>query len=225
MQNGDREGIVVTAGKIWPSLGLWIVLACSPALLLTPLHRSAANEATDAAEQVVRDLADDVWANAGQANTAGRKGRLAEAIKTRTNVDVLSRLALGKYWRRLSKAQQEDYQRLFSIVIMNNLADRLDAYVGDLSGPLGDHFWIADSMRVGKRDVLVRSKVASVAGIPLAVDWRLRQFEKGPVIIDLVIEGVSLLVSQRAEFTSVIEKKRIEGLIGALQERAPKNKS
>ncbi len=200
------------ASNALPSFGLWIVLAWSPTLFLAPLHQSAANEATTAAEQVVRDLADDVWANAGQSNAAGRKGRLAKAIKSRTNVDVLSRLALGKYWQRLSEEQQSDYQRLFAIVIMNNLADRLDAYVGDLSGPLGDHFWIADSMRVGKRDVLVRSKVVSAAGIPLAVDWRLRQFEEGPVIIDLVIEGVSLLVSQRAEFASVIEKKRIEGL-------------
>ena len=173
------------------------------------------------AERVVLDLAEEIWSNVGPMQADGRRDRLAEAIKARTNVDVLSRLALGKYWRRLTSAQQAEYQRLFSIVTLTTLADRLDGYVGELSGPLNDHFWVAGSMRAGKRDVLVRSKVISVAGIPLSVDWRLRKFDDVPVIIDLVIEGVSLLVSQRAEFTSVIEKSGIEGLIEALQQRVP----
>ena len=196
------------------------MLAVVHVTFLSSIQPSFANEQVQKAEQVVNDLAADIWSNAGQTQTEGRKDRLVEAIKARTDVDILSRLALGKYWRRLSEAQQSDYQQLFSIVIMNNLAQRLDAYVGELSGPLNDHFWITDSMQVGKRDVLVRSKVATASGTPLAVDWRLRGVKKSPVIIDLVIEGVSLLVSQRAEFTSIIEKQSVDGLMRELQKRA-----
>jgi phospholipid transport system substrate-binding protein len=203
------------------SVGTAIILACSLVFSLVASQQPSASEATQAAEQVVRDLAEDVWANAGPSNAIGRRDRLADAIKARTNIDVLSRLALGKYWRHLGPAQQAAYQRLFSIVIMNALADRLDVYLGELAGPLTDYFRIAGSRRAGKLDVLVRSKVTSSAGIPLAVDWRLRTFESGPVIIDLIIEGVSLLVSQRAEFAAVIERDRVDGLIRALERRAP----
>jgi ABC-type transporter MlaC component len=40
------------------------------------------------------------------------------------------------------------------------------------------------------------------------------------VIIDVIIEGVSLLVSQRSEFAAVIERSDMEGLLTELQARA-----
>ena len=40
------------------------------------------------------------------------------------------------------------------------------------------------------------------------------------MIIDLIIEGISLLVSQRSEFAAVIERSDMEGLLTELQARA-----
>jgi phospholipid transport system substrate-binding protein len=39
------------------------------------------------------------------------------------------------------------------------------------------------------------------------------------VIIDLVVEGVSLLITQRSEFGSVLERAGVDGLIHELQKR------
>ena len=50
----------------------------------------------------------------------------------------------------------------------------------------------------GELDTLVRSKVFPTNGQPLALDRRLRAGDSGPVIIDLIVEGASLLVSQRS---------------------------
>lgn len=198
-----------------------LVLVLSLVMLLTPIQPTSADQTTEQAEAIVLSLAEEIWSNIGPTKAEGRQRRLAEVIKARTDIDVLSRLALGKYWRQLDSAQQDDYQSLFSVVIMNTLAGRLDTFLGELSGPLDNHFRISNSMRVGKRDVLVRSKVIAVGDVPLSVDWRLRRGGEDPVIIDLVIEGVSLLVSQRAEFTSVIEKGQVEGLLQALEQRVP----
>jgi ABC-type transporter MlaC component len=52
------------------------------------------------------------------------------------------------------------------------------------------------------------------------VDWRLRDAGQGPVIIDLIIEGASLLVAQRSEFATVIERADIDGLLAELEARA-----
>ena len=57
-------------------------------------------------------------------------------------------------------------------------------------------------------------------GQPLALDWRLRAGDSGPVIIDLIVEGASLLVSQRSEFAAVIERQDIDGLLAELRARA-----
>lgn len=222
-RDAQRGDIVVMRAPSWVPRSFRFVLALVAAMALSPFKQALADEATDRARVVVSDLASDIWANIGKAKAEGRRQRLAEAIKAKTNVDILSRLSLGKNWRRLNPEQQNEYQRLFSIVIMDALAGRLDLLLGELSGPLDQHFKVVDSMRVGKRDVLVRSKVIALADAPLSVDWRLRESDEGPFIIDLVIEGISLLVSQRAEFAAVIGREQADGLIQALRRRVPRS--
>jgi ABC-type transporter MlaC component len=53
-------------------------------------------------------------------------------------------------------------------------------------------------------------------GPALAVAWRLRD----QAILDLVVEGVSLLITQRAEFATVIERRDVDGLLADLRARA-----
>lgn len=191
--------------------------ACCLALFIMVSQPSHADDEVAGAEQVVRELASDIWSSIGQPAADDRRDQLAQAIRARTDTDILSRLALGKHWRGLDDAQQREYQRLFSLVIIDTLASRLDGFVGDLTGPLDQHFRISDSMVAGKRDVLIRSKVMPPDIPAITVDWRLRRVETGPVIIDLVIEGVSLLVSYRAELAAVIERSRFEGLLAELR--------
>lgn len=180
-----------------------------------------ADQAAGRAVEVVHGLAADIWRSRNQMPEASaRKQRLARAIEAKTNVDLLSRLVLGRHWRSLEAADRNEYRALFARVVIGGLARRLDLLLHELTGPLEQHFSITSSGAVGKKDVLVRSTVIDADGQPLSVDWRLRKLENGPVIIDLVVEGISLLVSQRAEFAAVIERSRIDGLMEILRRRA-----
>ncbi|MEM7041736.1 MAG: ABC transporter substrate-binding protein [Pseudomonadota bacterium] len=209
-----RRQALVALGK--PALCLWLM-----GLLLTAPAVATASESESQAIDVVRGLAANIWPDGSQRfNTLERERHLADAIAGSTNVDLLSRLVLGRHWRSLDAEDRAEYQALFSTVIIGSLAVRLDNVLRELDGPLEEHFVITGSMHAGKKDVLVRSKVMAADGRPLSVDWRLRALDDGPAIIDLVVEGVSLLVSQRAEFASVIERDRIDGLIEALRRRA-----
>jgi phospholipid transport system substrate-binding protein len=62
--------------------------------------------------------------------------------------------------------------------------------------------------------------VRTPQGDVLDVDWRLRARDDRPLIIDLIIEGASLLVAQRSEFTTVIERSDVDGLLAELSARA-----
>jgi phospholipid transport system substrate-binding protein len=179
------------------------------------------------AESVVQDLARQVWAllERPDLDQRGRLDELTGVLESRTDVDLLSRLVLGRYWRLMSEEQRTGYQELFRAVVMRDLAMRLDRYASDASGSIDDHFQIVGGGRVGDDDVLVRSRVIPETGKPVTVDWRLRQRPDGPVIIDLVIEGVSLLVSQRSEFASVIERSNMDGFLAELRARAQSSKS
>jgi phospholipid transport system substrate-binding protein len=201
-------------------LGMILILGAFAGLPLVA-RAGSPEPSIERAEGLVHDLAREAW-NLLEADLddGARVDQLAHLIESRTDVDLLSRLVLGRHWRDLADAQRTGYQELFRAVVIRNLALRLDRYARDTPGKLDDHFQITGSSPVGKGDVLVRSKIRPATGEPVDVDWRLRDHDGQPVIIDLIVAGVSLLVSQRSEFAAVIERSSIDGLLTELRARA-----
>ena len=191
-------------------------------LVLAPLAEPTPAASSASAEQVVQGLVEDIWTtlNTNGVEENGRLDQLMALLEVRTDVGLISRLALGRYWSRLPEAQQRDYEELFRDVVIRSLARRLNGYAADAKGPIEERFQILSSAPAGKDDTLVRSKVFPREGQPLALDWRLRESDSGPVIIDLIVEGASLLVSQRSEFAAVIERSDLDGLLAELRARA-----
>jgi phospholipid transport system substrate-binding protein len=210
------------------AIGLLAAAAMLPLLNLPWTARSAWSDVAPAdAETAVHDLAAQIWQSLGRTDLGeqDRIGAIAAMLADATDVELLSRLALARYWQRLDDDQRARYQALFRDVVMRSFASRLNQYAKDAQGPLEERFTITSSAPAGKQDVLVRSRVRPQSGGTLAVDWRLRGGDDGPVIIDVIIEGVSLLVSQRSEFAAVIERSDMEGLLAELQARASSTKS
>lgn len=183
---------------------------------------SAVAAADPSPEQVVRDLAEEIWTTlrTNGADPQVRVDKLTALLEARADVGLISRLALGRYWKELPEAQRQDYQELFRAVVIRSFARRLDGYAPEAEGGLEERFQILGSAPAGERDTLVRSKVFPAEGPPVALDWRLRAGASGPVIIDLIVEGASLLVSQRSEFAAVIERQDLDGLLAQLRARA-----
>ena len=210
------------------AIGLLAAAAMLPLFNLPWTARTAWSEVAPAdAETAVRDLAAQIWQSLGRTDLGeqDRINAIATMLADATDVELLSRLVLARYWQRLDDGQKARYQALFRDVVMRSFASRLNQYAKDAKGPLEERFTIISSAPAGKRDVLVRSRVRPQSGGTLAVDWRLRDGDDGPVIIDVIIEGVSLLVSQRSEFAAVIERSDMEGLLAELQARASSTRS
>ncbi len=197
------------------------------ALLTLAFGTSLAATPTAAAEAVVKDLAERAWQllNRDDLDQRSRIDQLTELLKSKTDVPLLSRLVLGRHWQQLNEAQRTGYEELFATVVMRNLARRLDQYANGSSGPLDQHFRVLSGQPAGHDDILVRTKVLTQAGDSLDVDWRLRARDGQPVIIDLIVQGASLLVSQRSEFAAVIERSSLEGLLTELRARAQSSES
>jgi phospholipid transport system substrate-binding protein len=183
---------------------------------------SPARAADPGAEQVVQGLAEEIWTTlrTNGVDPKVRVDKLTALLEARADVGLISRLALGRHWKELPEAQRPDYQQLFRDVVIRSMARRLDGYAPDAEGALEERFKILGSARAGERDTLVRSKVFPAEGPPVALDWRLRATDRGPVIIDLIVEGASLLVAQRSEFAAVIERQKLDGLLAELRARA-----
>ena len=192
------------------------------ALLGALLPRGAAATAPPAAtaEEVVRRLVDQVWGMLaeGGIENVDRENLLA-VVDEGADLSLLGRLVLGRYWRQANPRQRTEYLRLFRHYIFQTFVQRLRQYVGSDLGYVSERFQVIASRRVGERDVLVQSRVAPPTGQPVRVDWRLREGPEEPVIIDLIVEGISLLVTQRSEFAAVLERGGIDGLLSELRVR------
>ncbi|MEM7041737.1 MAG: ABC transporter substrate-binding protein [Pseudomonadota bacterium] len=149
--------------------------------------------------------------------------RLMAAIESQTDLSLLARMTMGRHWRKANAQQRQSFVDVFRRYLLQSFTSRLRRYTGTDLGSMHDRFTISGSKPAGKNDVVVHSRINPPSGTPLAVDWRLRSREGRLYVIDLVVEGVSLLITQRSEFGSVVERVGIDGLIGELQKRVARH--
>lgn len=157
--------------------------------------------------QVLEILGDD------ELSDRGKFERLVVLLEGPIDLDLVARLILGRHWRSASGKQRTEYLDLFRAYALDNLASKLHLYQGE-------QFDITDAKVVSEDDSLVFTRILSKQGPPLNVDWRLRRRDDGDLVaIDVLVEGVSLIVSQRSEFGSVIERQGLDGLLTELRAR------
>ena len=186
---------------------------------LMPAPVAGAARATAASEEVVKRLVDRLWRLlAEQGAGALDEQGLLTVLEDGTDLTLLGRLVRGRFWRDANPRQRTLYLQLFRRYMVQTFAQRLRQYVGN-DPDQGPVFEVVASRPVGNMDILVQSRVLPSGSQPLRVDWRLRERPDGPVVIDLVIEGISLLVTQRSEFAAVLERTGVEGLLTELNAR------
>jgi phospholipid transport system substrate-binding protein len=67
---------------------------------------------------------------------------------------------------------------------------------------------------------VVQSRVTGAGQPALKVDWRVRERGDGNLVaIDVIVEGISMIVTQRSEFSAVIERRGMDGLLAELRQR------
>ena len=144
-----------------------------------------------------------------------RETRLRALLRNGFDFPFLGRFVLGNHWRKATLEQRGDYQRLFGEYV-------LKVYTSRFGGYAGESFTIVGARQAGKTDVLVSTRIDRPSGPPLSGAWRVRRIDNRPRIIDVMIQGVSMAVTQRSEFAAVITRSGLDGLIEALRARTGK---
>lgn len=131
------------------------------------------------------------------------------------DVNTISRFVLGRYWRRATPQQRKEYQTLFADFIVTTYASRFRQYSGETLSVDGER-------KASQRDTIVSSEIVAPQGPPIRVDWRVRTKNDDHKIVDVIVEGVSMAITQRDEFASVIRRGGgdIEALISELREKS-----
>lgn len=124
----------------------------------------------------------------------------------------IGRFVVGTYWRRMNPAQREEYLKLFSEWVLKTYSIRLGGYSGE-------QFKVLSTSPAGQRDVLVKTRIDKSGGNGFNASWRVRKIDGGYKIIDIYVEGVSMAITQRSEFESILQRQGIDGLIGMLKDK------
>ena len=149
------------------------------------------------------------------ASLTNREAFLRQLLAQGFDLPFIARFSLGRTWRSLSPGQREAYVNVYSTFFLNTYSSRFGGYSGQT-------FSVLSARAAGKKDAVVKTRIDRPGGAPLISDWRVRASQNQFRIIDVSIEGVSMAVTQRSEFASVIKNSGIEGLMAALRARTDK---
>jgi len=165
--------------------------------------------------KVTADVLDSVKADK-QLQAGDRKKALAlaeEKILPHVDFREAALLAMGKSWQTASPAQQTQIVNEFRSMLVRIYSNAIDVYRGQTLKVL--------PLRLpqGATDVTVRNQYLREGRPPVPVEYSMRKTSEGWKIYDIVIEGVSLVLTYRAEFEQVTRGSGVEGLIKRLKEK------
>jgi phospholipid transport system substrate-binding protein len=124
-----------------------------------------------------------------------------------------TQLALGRYWRTATPAQQQQLSREFQTLLIH-------LYSGALAQLRPDQKIEYPPMRMAPTDtdVVVRT-IAVTDTQPVEIDYRLRKTAQGWRLYDLNVVGAWLVQTYRQQFGEKIQQSGVDGLIQFLIER------
>ena len=143
-----------------------------------------------------------------------RESGIRQVLLSAFDLNYMGQQALGKYWASTTPDQQQRYLKAAVGAEAHAYAERFGQYGGQTL-TLG---------KVSQRGnvTVVDSKLNQSNGQPIAIQWEVRDTGQGPRITDVKIEGVSMVITRRTDFTSYIQNNggKVEALIQELEARA-----
>ena len=186
------------------------------AVLLSATSGPQASSGDDPALTFIQSLGDRaVEALRDNVNSSfeEREAAFREVMVKGFDIPIVGRFVLGRHWRTASKEQRKDYMAVFVDFIVRVYASRFDSYGGEL-------FTARSVIHDESGDKIVRAQIVRPSrGDPIGVDFRVRMRDENYKVIDVTVEGISMLHTHRVEFASVVNRKGIDGLLSDLRAR------
>ncbi|MFI4947874.1 MAG: phospholipid-binding protein MlaC [Alphaproteobacteria bacterium] len=142
-----------------------------------------------------------------------RQARFRELFRDDFDLPGIGQFVLGRYWRVATPQEQKDFLGLFQEYLVRAYSARLGQYGGEPFRVTG--------ARPNGAETIVASQIIRTNGTPIAVDWYLITQGGRFKITDVYVGGVSMKVTQRDEFASVIQRTggRVAALIAQLRQK------
>jgi len=146
---------------------------------------------------------------------AVREARFRELFRQDFDAPGIARFVLGRYWRAVSEEEQKEFVKLFEDYVVF-------VYTARLADFGGQSFKIRGSRSDGNGVIVSTDVVSPGNPTPLRMDWRLVTDDNGSYKInDVIVEGVSMTMTQRSEFAAVVQRNggQVQSLLSMMREK------
>jgi phospholipid transport system substrate-binding protein len=167
----------------------------------------------------VRQLGDKALSSltAKELPEAERAQRVRALLRENFDIQAIGKFVLGTHWKEATDAQRDEYFKLFEDMIVRTYTQRFADYSGESFKVTGD------AEPSGKeQDSMISSVIQQKNGAPpINIDWRVRSEGGGMKVADVLVDNVSMSVTQRADFDSVIQNGggKVEALLASMRQK------
>ena len=191
------------------------------AVLVVGAAPSRAAAPASGAEPVIRKTVDDAFAVLKDKSLAGKERRAQRLAALRRIADrvfdwaEMARSSLGAGWRNLDARQRSVFVDVFKDVLAAEYMDDIDRFRGTETVTV-------DGSTAQGEDTVVKTTLVTFSRDRVPIDYRMRSEQGEWKVVDLSIEGVSLVNHFRKTFSNALANMTIDQLIDRLKRQLPK---
>jgi phospholipid transport system substrate-binding protein len=137
-----------------------------------------------------------------------------EKVLPHVDFEEATRLAVGRGWAKATPEQKKRLATEFRNMLVRTYSNAISAYEGQQMKVLPVR------MKPGDTEATVHNQFTRPGNPkPVLIDYAMRKTDGGWKIYDIVVEGVSLVLTYRSEFDAVVKQDGIDGLIKRLAQK------
>ncbi|HEY4136255.1 MAG TPA: ABC transporter substrate-binding protein [Alphaproteobacteria bacterium] len=215
----------VAKRRLFAALSAAALLAGAFALAPTPAHAQDAAPAQAAPAQAAQSDASKFVQELGdraileltdkKISDEERVNRMRAMLKQSFDEVAVARFVLGTYWNRATPDEQGEFTKLYETLVSYTYAGLFKKYSGETFQVLRE--------RTVDGDTVVYAQINQPAGgQPIPIEMLVRNGDGGYRAVDIKVEGISMPLTHRKEYASVIQRNQgqVSGLIKILREKA-----
>lgn len=144
---------------------------------------------------------------------AQKLSQLEQMFTNQVDIEWVAKFVLGKHWRAATPDQQARYIENYRAFLVKHYTSKFTEYTSET-------FEVTGQRDDGNGQYTLDMKIVRPGKEDVNVAYRVRESEAGGLkIFDIIVEGVSLITTQRSEFGSVVQREGIDALIDKLAKK------
>jgi phospholipid transport system substrate-binding protein len=176
---------------------------------------SQANANLNGAQTFVREVGDDALKLIKDGNVDDKKKeqKLISLFEKVVDTKWIAQFVLGSYWNSATDEQKKEYVELHHKFLINSYIPKFKQYTNQ-------KIEFKKFYEEGNLEYMVETEILQPDKPAIRVDYKVREDASGTYqIYDVIAEGVSLITTQRSDFTSILSRGGLDDLIKKLKDK------